>query len=132
MQNRFSFGQRNIGRRAAMLLGLGAGLVLTACEPGVILRPGPRAMAVIPDGCVEITDPALRAQVLTRLSPSFRGPRGAGGRRITLEEYLTTRRHRVFDCGDVWRVVFTPISYRYEDSFVVLRKDGVVLYYSFD
>ncbi|MFD1196290.1 hypothetical protein ACFQ3C_16590 [Seohaeicola saemankumensis] len=105
---------------------------LAACD-GVIVaspRPGPPVVLGVPDTCFEIRDPALRATVMTRLEPVFRGPR-RGGRRVALREYLRTHRYRVYDCGDLWHVVFVATLSSAEPDYVIFRKDGVVIRQTF-
>ena len=112
-------------RLAVAAIALGG---LAACD-GIIVaspRPGPPVVLGVPDACFEIRDPALRATVMTRLEPVFRGPR-RGGRRVALREYLRTHRYRVYDCGDLWRVVFVATLSSAEPDYVILRKDGVAI-----
>ena len=116
-------------RLAIAVLALGG---LAACD-GVIVagpRPGPAIVLGVPDTCFEIRDPGLRATVMTRLEPGFRGPK-RGGRHVSLREYLRTHRYRVYDCGTLWRVVFVATLSTVEPDYIILRKDGVIIRQSF-
>jgi hypothetical protein len=102
---------------------------MSACDDVAVIHPhhGPMVAGGMPHRCVEIRDPALRARVLTRLEPQFRGPM-SGGSRVTLREHLRKHRHHVFDCGDVWRVMFISSDVRMTPNYLILRKDGVILH----
>lgn len=119
-------------RRAILLALVIAAGALAGCDDVAVVHPHHHGMVIggMPHGCVEIRDPALRARVMTRLEPRFRGPR-RGGARVTLRQHLRTHRYRVFDCGDVWRVMFIAQDMRVAPDYVILRKDGVILYHPF-
>lgn len=123
---------KSIFRQARLVVAALALGGLAACD-GVIVaspRPGPHVVSGIPETCFEVRDPALRATVMTRLEPVFRGPQ-RGGRRVALREYLRTHRYRVYDCGDLWRVVFVATLSSAEGDYVILGKDGVVIRQTF-
>jgi hypothetical protein len=110
----------------------GTAIMLSACETVAVVgpRPAPRVIAGWPNTCIAINDPAVRSRVLVRLEPHFRGPR-TGRRNITLREHLRTHHHHVYDCGDVWRVVFVATTAPYSSNYVIIGKSGGILSQSF-
>ncbi len=124
-------------RKATALLGLAAAMALSACNTMVVTTPMAQPAKVayrLPPlaNCVP-ADARDRARILTQFQAQFRGPLHRNGRRMSYAEYIRTRHARVYDCGTVWRIVFTPIwvNSALPSHDYLLRKDGVMVYFPF-